>query len=190
MSLKSNNESKNQTIWRDRFIRSEFNQSEKPFTLDLSNKGVLRIKNKFNKTRWNFPRSKNLFKLESDGINTLRNDDILLSCCSNEWQLRFIDNQIKLFKNNETTQFNIFELGKDCRASKIFERVKSNELVLKNGKLDLYDIHDEIFCSIRFDPKNEPFKLLLNNQNGSIEIFNAKNEKVWTNKKEINLNKI
>ena len=49
---------KNKTVWQTSFIRSELVDDNKPFTLELSNKGNLFIKNKLNEIIYNFDEKK------------------------------------------------------------------------------------------------------------------------------------
>jgi len=85
-------------------------EEERPIILELSKNGVIRIRNKLNKTIWEYPRSKKLAQLESDGLRSLKNGDALLIDFKkkNEFQLIFT-NQIKalnyLFKPKTKEDF-------------------------------------------------------------------------------------
>ena len=174
LKLIGNSSKKTETVWKHRFADSNLDQ--KPYILELSDKGVLSIKNKNNVTVWNF----NGLELDSNELNSLKTGEYLKSnSTGNEWKLKLLKDKFKISKNANIQNIEFMDFFKKCYKTGI----EANKMLLLNGSIALYDFNNEIICDTYFESNHSPFKLTLNNKSGLVEIFNFKNEMVWQNER-------
>ena len=95
-ALKNSN---NETKWLMKFLKS-LAAEEKPLVLDLTKIGVLRVSNKLNNVVWEYPRTRNLIQLESNGLRSLKNGDSIHFL---NWSTKFF--QVDFFVSDSSSFF-------------------------------------------------------------------------------------
>ena len=154
----SSNEMWNSKIWRSKASKMG------PFKLEVTNGGSLIVQNNRNKTIYEFPRKKNVFKqLESDAVYNLKDGDSLKTA---NWEIKLIDKKLVKKHGHTIKNLNWPHFDEEEIQEKVDEVVITNE-----GKIVLYGDKDEILW--QNDVTNGPFSLELNDENGL--------ETVWSN---------
>lgn len=178
-ALKNSN---NETKWLMKFLKEEsLAAEEKPLVLDLTKNGVLRVSNKLNNVVWEYPRTRNLIQLESNGLRSLKNGDSILTDNKKKDELKLVNGDLYLFRQNSSTISSKFRLfGKDCKIKRTNPSdADKEELVLLSDSLAYYDSNDNLVCKVDLKSNNPPFRLFWNENNNSISIFDKTDKKIF-----------
>ena len=153
------------SLWTSHTSRSKLNG---PFSFVMSHEGVatIQIKNS-NKSIWTHPRvlSQTFTYLTSDEcFNLKQNDTLEASSSSSLWNLTIKEN--KLLKQNKHVLFE-FKSNIDELEIVVYSSLSKGEILWRSN------------TNFNYDTDKKPFKLILNNIDGSMEILDKHEQLVW-----------
>lgn len=166
-------------VWTLGVASSNDTKITSPYTLKISNKGLLSIQNERGSNVWSYPFDVKITELNSDDRNILFAEvfqqKMTLNSTNNEWSV-FIKNN-SLIRTYQNLQYgnDIFRLKSDINSIRI--RHDGVLIALLNDK----NKTEQKLTHLNLDKRNGPFKLALDN-NGVLMIKDGKNKPTsWKN---------